>query len=208
MDRSKDELQGGFDYEKDCKMTPWTENTSGNCPVPEGTLVDVIHRSGETYINVPALILGKEADDWYVGSYGETCCAVTFWRLSEVAKPTPQPVTVPVGRIKKPQGFHFCNKCGYYGYRSEHDKCGYYAVTSLADQYIEQQEQRIREIVGDYLLPEEDVVYGVARIKNAYTESNETREKFQRELNEVEEQLAEANRKLEAIYDIFDKAGL
>jgi septation ring formation regulator EzrA len=81
-------------------------------------------------------------------------------------------------------------------------------VTSLADQYIEQQEQRIREIVGDYLLPEEDVVYGVARIKNAYTESNETREKFQRELNEVEEQLAEANRKLEAIYDIFDKAGL
>lgn len=42
----------------------WIEWKGGDCPVERGTLVDVRHRDGEEFLQVPAEKDGSFAQDW------------------------------------------------------------------------------------------------------------------------------------------------
>lgn len=42
----------------------WIEWNGGECPVPMGTLVDVVHRNGYKYCNQLAGASGSHAEDW------------------------------------------------------------------------------------------------------------------------------------------------
>lgn len=68
-------------------MTEWIENTSGECPVPKGTHIDVKYRDGEVLNNVPALtsFAGRNTQCafWELDGCSND---ITEWRLHDFAK--------------------------------------------------------------------------------------------------------------------------
>lgn len=62
----------------------WIENTSGVCPVAEGTLIDVQYRDGEEKSSIPALVWQRGRDSmpvfWELEDSGADIVA---WRFSE-----------------------------------------------------------------------------------------------------------------------------
>lgn len=58
----------------------WEQWDGGYCPVLEGTLVDVIHRSGKTHLNVPAGEEDGYAEDW---SSTNVSGDIVAWRFSK-----------------------------------------------------------------------------------------------------------------------------
>lgn len=59
-------------------MRNYTPN-KGTCPVPEGTLVDVIHRDGEVFKRT-------DGDEWRWSIEGDFPGDIIFWRLSKPKK--------------------------------------------------------------------------------------------------------------------------
>lgn len=56
----------------------------GSCPVPEGTMVDAIHRDGEVFKSV---VVGKHGAVMTYNWKGDgTACDIIFWRLSKPKK--------------------------------------------------------------------------------------------------------------------------
>jgi hypothetical protein len=67
-------------------MSGWIENTSGQCPVEKGTLIDVKYRDGEVLLNSSALMNthGFERDTaGYFWQLGSMLSDITFWRPSK-----------------------------------------------------------------------------------------------------------------------------
>jgi hypothetical protein len=61
----------------------WIENTTGVCPVAEGTLVDIMYRCGEEYFAVPALNYTNDIPDTSECFWENDLCDydITHWRL-------------------------------------------------------------------------------------------------------------------------------
>lgn len=64
---------------------PWIKWEGGECPVPEGTLIDVKHRDGEKYKKVPAL--GTSNYHWDHAGYCGDIVAYRLAKPKEAAEP-------------------------------------------------------------------------------------------------------------------------
>lgn len=60
-------------------MSEWIEWNGSDCPVPEGTLVDVRHRSGMEYSDVQANCLGRA----YTWEHNDVSSDIIAYRLHE-----------------------------------------------------------------------------------------------------------------------------